>query len=281
MDDVYGKNTAFLFSYTKDDGTVVTTGFTPTGWDQGPGTRLSSASMVMLDDSTFYLAYTATQTQTVVDDDSYGDMSVHKLYLQMGTIDAETGEVSLEPAKMLRQLVDVNDYGHGVNSALVTGLNGVVTGQDINQPYDGVYVNRDNSGATMLDHFEDPYFGVVRFLRGDLGSLSGEEENFAESLQFKALDASSSLFMLFEMNGTTYVVPESSLKTITATEGDKAGKGMIIPFFTPSEDNRTRGNMSIGADGEGRIAAVYTDTMPNTTNNALFVSTYDLSLIHI
>ena len=275
MDDVYGKNTAFLFSYTKDDGTVVTTGFTPTGWDQGPGTRLSSASMVMLDDSTFYLAYTATQTQTVVDDDSYGDMSVHKLYLQMGTIDAETGEVSLEPAKMLRQLVDVNDYGHGVNSALVTGLNGVVTGQDINQPYDGVYVNRDNSGATMLDHFEDPYFGVVRFLRGDLGSLSGEEENFAESLQFKALDASSSLFMLFEMNGTTYVVPESSLKTITATEGDKAGKGMIIPFFTPSEDNRTRGNMSIGADGEGRIAAVYTDTMPNTTNNALFVSTYD------
>lgn len=33
--------------------------------------------------------------------------------------------------------------------------------------------------------------------------------------------------------------------------------------------------MIIGADGDGNISAVYTDTVPDTVNNALYISRYD------
>ena len=265
MDDVYGKATQFMFSYRKDDGSVVTTGFTPEGWESA-GTRLSSVSMAVQDNGAFYLAYTATQTQTEADPDTgrYGDKNVHKLYLQKGSVNAD-GAVTLETAKMLRQLVDVNDMGLG--DSLTSGLSTLTGGSG--STVDGVYANRDGVGAVQIEAFEDPYFGPVRFLTGKLGNLTGEEESFGESLAFTPLDVESSLFLLFEMNGGTYVVPQSSLERITTD-----GKGSIIPFFSPIDDDRTKGGVSIGTDGEGNITAVYTDTVPNTTNNAIYVSKY-------
>ena len=263
MDDVYGKNTQFMFSYEKD-GNPVVTGFTPDGWETA-GMRLDHCSMTMLDDTTFYLAYTASQTASQVSGSDYGDRTVHKLFLQKGSVDPATGAVTLETAKMLRELVDINDMGLG--DALTSGLS-LLAGGDASTA-DGVYAN-NGTGAKQIEAFEDPYFGNIRFLRGKLGNLSGTEENFGESLQFTALGADTSLFMVFEMNGATYVVSQDSLGTITAS-----GTGAIIPFFTASEDNRTRGNVAIGTDGDGNIAAVYTDTVKNTTNNALYVAKYD------
>lgn len=69
--------------------------------------------MAVQDNGAFYLAYTATQTQTEADPDTgrYGDKNVHKLYLQKGSVNTD-GAVTLETAKMLRQLVDVNRHGH-------------------------------------------------------------------------------------------------------------------------------------------------------------------------
>ncbi len=259
--DIYGKNTQFLFTCQTADG-IVTTGWTPQGWEES-GTRLSSVDMVMLDDTTFYLAYTATQTVTSVEGDSYGDSNVHKLYLQKGSIGSD-GKVTLEPAKMLRTLVDLNTASGG--EAIITSLS-----NETNASCDGIYRNT-GKGLELYEAHEDPYFGKVKFLWGDLGGLTGEEEDFGESLSFAALDNTKSLFLLFEMNGMAYVVPQDSLESITDSE---LSKGKIIPFFEPNQENSGRGSMDIGTDGDGSIAAVYTSTLPGTTNNAIFVSKYD------
>ncbi len=273
MNDVYGKNTQFMFTYKKDDGSLVYTGFTPNGWD-GLGMRLINSSMVTLPDNTFYLAYTASVTETeVTSPEVYGDRNVHKLYLQKGSVDTD-GNIVLENARMLRQLVDINQ--NGMNASLLGGLQTIASmngGGDTTTP-DGVYVNTDGTGAKQSIAFEDPYFGSVRFLTGILGSLDGTEENFGESLQFTTLGAEKELFLLFEMNGNSYIIPNSSLASITAS-GEAGGKGKIIPFFSSTEDDRTRSNVVIGADGDGNISAVYTDTVPGSTNNAIFVSKYD------
>lgn len=266
--DVYGNNTEFWFAYRLPQGeetaSVVTTGFTPAGWEEA-GMRLTSISMVDNGDNTFYLAYTATQSEMAVGTNGYGDRNVHKLYLQKGRVNPATGQVTLDTAKMLRQLVDINNMGMG--GTLTSGLSTLVGGSGATQ--DGVYANY-GSGAVLVEAVEDPYFGTVRFLTGKLGALRGTEENFGESLAVTPLSADSSVFLLFEMNGATYVVPQDSLKSIT-----EGGTGAVIPFFQPTMEDRTRGGMAIGTDGDGNIAAVYTDTVPNTTNNAIYVSKYD------
>ena len=268
-DDIYGKNTQFYFSYQTGSGNVVT-GWTPEGWEEA-GMRLSSVDMVMLDDTTFYLAYTATRTETSVNGTSYSDANVHKLYLQKGSVDTTTGAVKLETAKMLRTLVDLNESGGG--DAMISSLTGATGASK-----DGVYRNTDGNGLQLVEEHNDPYFGTVKFLRGQLGDLTGDgdPETFGESLIFKPLDADVSLFLLFEMNGAAYVVPEASLASITdSSESSSSGTGYIIPFFAPTEENSGRGGMDIGVDGEGNISAVYTSTVPYTTNNAIYVSKYD------
>ena len=257
MNDVYGKTTQFVFRYNGTDYV-----FEPTGWADS-NTRLSSVDLVMLDDSTFYLAYTATQTQTSVKTDEAtktteaGETNVHKLYLQKGSIAG--GEVTLQPAKLLRTLVDINEGG----SAITLG------GNEAKQ--DGVYVN-----GTLKEAHEDPYFGKVRFLHGKLGGLTGESEDFTENLPFTTYSTedaeteTSETFLLFEMNGAAYVVPQTSLDSITS-----GSSGSIIPFFTVTDETRGRGNLDIGADGEGNISVVYTAAVPNTTNNAIYVAKYD------
>ena len=269
-DDIYGKNTQFYFSYQTDDGNVVTTGWTPDGWEEA-GMRLSSVDMVMLDGTNLYLAYTATRTVTSVNGTSYSDANVHKLYLQKGSVDTTTGAVTLETAKMLRTLVDLNESGGG--DAMISSLTGT-TG--VSQ--DGVYRNTDGTGLQLVEEHKDPYFGTVKFLRGDLGDLTGDgdPETFGESLSFVKAMGAVSLFLLFEMNGTAYVVPEASLASITdSSESSSSGTGYIIPFFAPTEENSGRGSMDIGVDGDGNISAVYTSTVPYTTNNAIYVSKYD------
>lgn len=256
MNDVYGKTTQFVFRYNNQ-----TYLFEPTGWAEG-NTRLSSVDLVMLDDNTFYLAYTATQTQTSVDavTGKAGETNVHKLYLQKGSLG--TNGVTLESAKLLRTLVDINEGG----SAVTLG------GNEAKQ--DGVYVN-----GTLKEAHEDPYFGKVRFLHGKLGGLTGESEDFTEELPFTpystedAKTETSETFLLFEMNGAAYVVPQTSLASITGDSGTTSGS--IIPFFTVTDETRGRGNLDIGADGEGNISVVYTAAVPNTTNNAIYVAKYD------
>ncbi|MBR1496408.1 MAG: S-layer homology domain-containing protein [Oscillospiraceae bacterium] len=136
---------------------------------------------------------------------------------------------------------------------------------------DGIYT------GGKLTPYKDPYFANLQFLNAALGdALRGEEETF--TLQSEAAPED---FLLFEMNGRTYVIRQKSLWSIVDSQ-----KGTIIPFFAVDEEQRGtpeagvtsatgRTEVTIGADGAGGLAAVYVATVPNTTNNALYMSKYD------
>lgn len=93
-------------------------------------------------------------------------------------------------------------------------------------------------------------------------------------------------FFLFGLNGNTYVIDEEDVKSLL---GDGTGRAVtVIPFFTPSRYQDSEGNerqeadvrsdVIIGADGDGNLSAVYTDTVADTVNNALYISRYDASI---
>ena len=141
---------------------------------------------------------------------------------------------------------------------------------------DGIYIQ----GAVTA--YEEPYFANLQFLHAALGdALTGTEESFDAAPLLGASGAED--FLLFEMNGCTYVIRQSSLESITSSDEHT---GTIIPFFAVDTDLRGelengatsatgRAEVTIGADGEGGLAAVYVGNVPNTTNNALFMSRYD------
>ncbi|MEG1578203.1 MAG: hypothetical protein RR336_05520, partial [Oscillospiraceae bacterium] len=130
--------------------------------------------------------------------------------------------------------------------------------------------------------YDDPYFANLQFLNAKLGNeLKGEDEVFDTMADPNpALES----FLLFDMNGATYVIREESLKRITGS----TKTGQIIPFFSPAslpsagspggtkqQTTTGRAEVTIGADGAGNLSAVYVGTVPNTTNNALYLTKYD------
>ena len=157
MNDVYGKNTQFMLP-------IIRTGLLNGLYTQRMcvGMRLTTQHDELM--IVILPCYTASVTETTVNGNgSFGDTTVHKLYLQKGSVNPSTGAVTLDNAKMLRQLVDIN--GDGLNAALLSGLQTIAqsTG-DSTKTADGVYVN-NGSGAKQSIAFEDPYFGN-RFLKG-------------------------------------------------------------------------------------------------------------------
>lgn len=148
---------------------------------------------------------------------------------------------------------------------------------DQNTQEDGVY----QGGALIA--YQDPYFSDLQFLNGKLGGLTGEDEDFST-----LSDAQPEEFLLFEMNGSTYVIPQTDLVSIAGEDHT----GSIIPFFQPEKQtgedmdgdgeldevtsNTTgRSQVTIGADGAGNISAVYTASVNGTTNNALYLAKWD------
>lgn len=134
---------------------------------------------------------------------------------------------------------------------------------------DGVYTNTSLSKA-----YNDPYFANLQFLNGKLGQL-------VEGESISQLSDLAEDFLLFEMNGSTYIITEEQIASILAT-----GSGTLYPFFTPEnmtdengelkqQTTSGRSEVTIGADGAGNISAVYTATVANTGNNAIYLSKYD------
>lgn len=126
-----------------------------------------------------------------------------------------------------------------------------------------------SAAGACLAKVESPYFANLSFLRGeiDAAKLTGTQEGFTTY----AAGAGQKDFLLFEMNGATYVILDDDLKTITTT-----GSGTIYPFFTGAgEQPSGKLEVSIGADENGHIYAVYTSAVPGTTNNAIFLSAYE------
>jgi hypothetical protein len=203
-------------------------------------------------DGVYYLAYTTVEesyTQDIPD-----ILYTRRLFLRTVTVDG-SGEATFGDPYLLRTLVNYD--------------------QTNNQ--DGIYSN-----GTMTAAYEDPYFANLQFLSAKLGSLTGVEEDFSP------LQTDIQTFLLFEMNGNTYVIPEADLKTITGGVGGRHF-GRIIPFFTKEiytskdgegktveTESSTTGyaDVTVGADSAGNIAAVYTAMVPGSTNNAIYITKY-------
>lgn len=211
---------------------------------------------------TYYVAYTTSQQtyvkadgNTTTDMDEAADLlTTRRLYLQTLTL-AEDGTPEWGEALLLRTLVDY----------------------DQNTFTDGVY-----QGGSLSAAYQDPYFSDLQFLNGKLGGLTGADEDFST-----LADAQPEEFLLFEMNGSTYVIPQADLESIATSH-----TGSIIPFFQPEKQtgedtdgdgeldevtsNTTgRAQVTIGADGAGNISAVYTANVDGTTNNALYLAKWD------
>ncbi|WP_294550718.1 S-layer homology domain-containing protein [uncultured Pseudoflavonifractor sp.] len=204
---------------------------------------------------TYYVVYTTSQ-QTYINADgntttTVGDatdlLTTRRLYLQTLTAD---GDPTWGEALLLRTLVDY----------------------DRNTVTDGVY-----QGGS-LTAYQDPYFSDLQFLNGKLGGLTGTDEKF----DVVTLADDTQEFLLFEMNGSTYVIPQADLESIAG----ETHTGSIIPFFQPEKQTGADGNevtsnttgrsqVTIGADGAGNISAVYTANVNGTTNNALYLAKWD------
>ena len=122
---------------------------------------------------------------------------------------------------------------------------------------DGIYT------GGSIEPCSDPYFSNLKFLRATLDEsiFNWGYYDFTED------------FLLFEMNGCTYIIRRDSLLSFTGPEG----KGTITPFFAPEEGQSATGRVetTIGADGAGGLAAVYVGTAEGSMSNALYLSKYD------
>ena len=215
---------------------------------------------------TYYVAYTTSQNQyvngsgsAVSDIDDASDMlTIKRLFLRTFTVDNgtitwtdhNTDTADATEALLLRTL-----YDYELNECSNT---------------DGIF-----TGGNTTD-YTDPYFANLQFLNAELGgALTGTDESFSTMSVPAAED-----FLLFEMNGSTYVIRESSLESIAAKH-----TGSIIPFFTPADmetedgtaaqSSTGRAEVTIGADGAGGLAAVYVGTVQGSTSNAIYITRYD------
>jgi len=214
-------------------------------------------------DGTYYLSYVTQQDIFEKDGDEYKDLiTISRLYLRTFSI------------------TDNEDTGGGGPAKKVVWGNPLLLRTIVNSEQDNTKDGEYNSSLVMKKAYTDPYIANLKFLRGILGDKLG---NAAEE-EFEVFgDEGPETFLLFEMNGNTYVINQASLERIT-TEG----KGTIYPFFTYEQlygsaleegSNRNlssgKSEVVIGADGDGNIAAVYISSVPNTVNNAIFISYWD------
>lgn len=223
------------------------------------GVQLENAALAFMNGD-YYAAYSTSQTSLTAQDE---EQTIKKLYLQRLTVEDDMAQPG--SAIALRKLVD--------NTLSLGDDNGI----------DGVYTNGKRSEC-----YQDPYFANVQFMHGKLGGLIGSEEHFDEQIEMLSSPfgffTRAETFLLFEMNGNTYVIPQESLEGITSDEKN----GSIIPFFTretkeelsQTADPFAQGapvvtNVTFGADGNGNITAVYTRGVSGAPGNAVYLTKYD------
>ncbi len=254
---LYGRKSEINIVASDADGNLTTTTVSLTN-DSATPRKIENLEMAEAGGS-YYLAYTTVEEGYTTNSEGKADLRyVRRLFLRTVTVDSSTGVATLGDPYLLRTLVNF----------------------DRSNDLDGIY-----SGASRVTAYGDPYFANLQFLTAKLGDLDGVIE------EFEPLDVGNQTFLLFEMNGNTYVIPQADLKTITIGDGEGKHTGRIIPFFTKdvyqskykdSEGNHleeqasTTGytDVAIGADSHGNIAAVYTAMVPGSTNNAIYITKY-------
>ena len=259
---VYGKSFYPTFAVPTAGGYAVSK-VTAQDWID-KGVQIENASLAQVG-SDYYAAYSTAQSGLV--NGNTDEQTIKKLYLQKLTIGKEgddAGKAVPGSAIALRKLVDCAK----------------------DNTDDGIYTK-----AALSTEYRDPYFSNIQFLNGKLGGLDGTAEDFGEQIQMQSYSSRSTpeTFLIFEMNGNTYVVPQMSLTSITDDTSEKR-TGTIIPFFTRetaeelnADEDATatvKGspvvtNVTFGADGNGNIAAVYTKGENGAPGNAVYLTKYD------
>ena len=210
-----------------------------------PNETLANAEFTQIGDA-YYVAYTTEQTLY-----TGGDMAtVYRLYLRNVTLTNGTARWS-DPC-LIRELRDYDQNKGGT---------------------DGVY-----SGGALMEGkaYEGPYLSNLRFLNSKLDSslLTGGEE-------LSVQDATLQTILVFEMNGSSYIIPEDTLRSIVTD-----GTGMLYPFFTPpkhvnaddsvvEEASSGKLQVDINTDRDNNLYAVYVGNVDAAPGNALFMSCYD------
>ncbi len=257
---LYGQNSNINIVAEDIDGNLVTTTVSLT--NQVAPRKLENLEMTEAG-GVIYLAYTTVEQDYITDspgeDGQPQDIRyTRRLFLRTVSVDPSTGVATFGAPYLLRTLVNY----------------------DRSNDEDGVY-----SYNTRTETYQDPYFANLQFLTAALGDLDGVIEDF------EPLNAENQTFLLFEMNGNTYVIPQTDLHTIAVGDGGGRHYGRIIPFFTKEtyqskykdiegnyldETANTTGytDVTIGADSDGNIAAVYTAMVPGSTNNAIYITKY-------
>lgn len=236
--DVLGIQSNLDLAYQTSDG-----GWAVSSMALAEGQTLSNMEFTQLG-SDCYLAYTTRQDAYESDD----HITVERLFLRKVTVDPTQSEadkvVTWGEPYLLRMTRDY-DLGEGI---------------------DGVY-----STAGLVSAHDSPYFSNLSFLTAEIDpdKLTGGEGISTRSV-------GEHTFLLYEMNGATYIILDDSLESITTS-----GTGTIYPFFVGpvDEDGNKQASgkleVTIGTDTQGGLFAVYVGSVPNTTNNALYLSAYD------
>ncbi len=290
--EAYGKSFYPNFAVRTGDNAYAITRVQSTEW-MNDGVVLDNAALTEIDTEigkVYYAAYSTSDIDLVDTDTSAGaenwdERTIKKLYLQKlevsttSTTDATTGATTTTTT---------------VTPSKATALRKLV-GYANSEDEDGVYTNN-----ALADKYNDPYFANIQFLTGKLGNLDTTEEynnefGFDDQLQMTTFADTPETFLLFDMNGNTYVVPENSLATMTVEKtADTTPSGKIIPFFTQAyayaatekddityeatayrQDEPVATNVTIGTDGSGNIVAVYTRSENGVPGNAVYMTKYD------
>jgi hypothetical protein len=208
------------------------------------------------DSGSYYVAYTTEKTAY----ESGNLVTVYRMYLQKLTVNTNTGNVAWGARYGIRTLKDYD--------------------KKADNQKDGVYGN----AQTPSQEYESPYLSNLSFLTAkiDAAKLTG-----AEDPDLTTQAAEEQTILVFEMNGASYIIPQESLDAIL-NNGDSAKK-KLYPFFTPPTQYNAEGEavtegssgklqVNINADEAGNLYAVYLASVPGTTNNALYLSTYDTTV---
>ena len=236
-DSLYGKYSKLHFSVKQDDGTYQTIDVEPTEEWKKQGTRLENVQITEGTNNDYFISYTTEQKG-----DYEEEAKIKKLYVQKAAIKTEEDALTGDTKKTL-------ELGDAVL------LKTLVDYEDSDEK-DGEY-----SGGTCVKQVDSPNISNLKFLHGKLTD-SGKAETF----------------LMYTMNGVTYVIKEASLENAL---NSKNAEITVDPLFTVEKDEKEkdRGNSqsdaTIGVDGDGNISAVYTQTVANTVNNALYVTKYD------
>jgi hypothetical protein len=244
---------------------------------------------VMLENGRYYVSYITSEYALLNNNTEF--CIIRRLYLQ--TFDPDTGEWGR--VFLLRTLRDYDegceiDWNCPNHSCLVhTGgrmcPDGVYTGSTYD-PATGTYTR-----GTQIQFYENPFFANLQFLHGKLAPMElwschrdycGHNPCIPEAFnpRMPHIGPLPESFMLFDMNGSTFIIPYAELNNIIETAG-----GFIFPFFEPeqiwdedgndiTETTTGRSNVTIGADGAGNISAVYIESVPGTTSNAVYITKY-------